>query len=311
MTLSPVPASPLSVRALTRRYGQHVAVHDLSFDVAAGEIVGLLGPNGAGKTTLLETIEGVQSPTQGEVFVFGHNPQSLPARIRAKIGFVFQRSALPEHVAVSQLMTLYRKVHGESEALDEIAAKLGLMHLHARVIGELSVGQRQRLSVFAALAGVPSLIVMDEPTSALDLRSRHAVWDVILNGKRERPLSGLIATHDMEEAQMLCDRVLFIEQGHLRGETPVSAQQRQSQATLSIRFAAPQAFMTSNPLLQKLIAQTEQCGSFWQIQCPKDLLPELIAIILAGESLHGFDARLEVNQQGLESAYLRHVAAAD
>jgi len=311
MTLLPLDARPLSVQALTRRYGEHIALRDLSLEVATGEVVGLLGPNGSGKTTLLETVEGVQSPTQGEVFVFGHKPRSLPAQIRANIGFVFQRNALPEHVTVSQFITLYRRVHGETETLNELVAKLGLAHLLKRVIGELSVGQRQRLSVFAALAATPSLVLMDEPTSALDLRSRKAVWDVILNGKRERALSGLIATHDMEEAQMLCDRVVFIEHGQLRGDLSVSARQGPPQATLLVRFSAPQEFVTAQPLLQKLIAQTKQNGISYQLQCPKEFLPEFISIVLAGEIAHGFDAQLEVNQHGLESAYLDHVSAAD
>jgi len=279
--------------------------------VAPGEVVGLLGPNGAGKTTLLETVEGVQSPTQGEVFVFGHKPRSLPAQIRANIGFVFQRNALPEHVTVSQFITLYRRVHGETETLNELVAKLGLAHLLKRVIGELSVGQRQRLSVFAALAASASLILMDEPTSALDLRSRRAVWDVILSGKRERSLSGLIATHDMEEAQTLCDRVLFIEQGQLQGEISASAGPGQRQSTLSVHFSAPRDFMAANPLRPELMAQTGQNGTSYHVQCPKELLPELISGVLAGEISHGFDAQLEVHQQGLESAYLNHIAAAD
>jgi len=311
MTFPPLNARPLSVRALTRRYGGHIALRDLSLEVATGEVVGLLGPNGAGKTTLLETVEGVQSPTQGEVFVFGHKPRSLPAQIRANIGFVFQRNALPEHATVSQLITLYRRVHGETEALNELVAKLGLAHLLTRVIGELSVGQRQRLSVFAALAGSPSLILMDEPTSALDLRSRRAVWEVILNGKRERSLSGLIATHDMEEAQTLCDRVLFIEQGQLQGQMSVSARQGHLQSTLSVLFTAPHDFVETNPLLQKLSTQTEQNGMSYQVQCPKESLSELIASVLAGEIHHDFNAQLEVKQYNLESAYLNHVTAAD
>jgi len=311
MTLTPLHAIPLSVRALTRRYGEHVAVHDLSLEVTQGEVVGLLGPNGAGKTTLLETVEGVQSPTQGEVFVFGHKPRSLPAQIRANIGFVFQRNALPEHVLVSQFITLYRRVHGETEVLNGLVDKLGLTHLLTRIIGELSVGQRQRLSVFAALAASPSLVLMDEPTSALDLRSRRAVWDVILSGKHERSLSGLIATHDMEEAQMLCDRVLFIEHGRLQGEISVTSKQKQPPPTLSVHFSAPRELVDEYPLLQKLIAQPTQGITPYQIQCPKDILSELVAIVMAGENVYGFNAQLEIRQQGLESAYLHHVSAAD
>jgi len=309
---SPFPSIlPLSVNALTRRYGQHIAVHDLSFEVSPGEVVGLLGPNGAGKTTLLETIEGVQTPTLGEVFVFGHPPRSLPGEIRAKVGFVFQRNALPEHATVSQLITLYRRIYGDTDVLNETVAKLGLTHLLKRVIAELSVGQRQRLSVFSALSAVPSLILMDEPTSALDLRSKKAVWDVILGGKRERSLSGLIATHNMEEAQILCDRVLFIEHGKLKGELQINDLYGQQQSTLSIRFSAPQDFVNNNTLLQELIPEDERETSSWQIQCPKTVAGELISTLLAGESSHGFDARLEISQQNLESAYLTHVSTAE
>jgi len=302
---------PLSVRALTRRYGEHIAVHDLSLEVGAGEVVGLLGPNGAGKTTLLETIEGIQSPTRGEVLVFGHKPSSLPSRVRAKVGFVFQRNALPEHATVAHIVALYRRLYGDTEAHHAMVEKLGLSHLLPRIIGELSVGQRQRLSVFAALAAPPSLILMDEPTSALDIRSRRAVWDVVLSGKRERSLSGLIATHDMEEAKMLCDRVLFIEKGQLQGEVPVSVMNEQPQSVLLVRFSAPQGFVEDNPLLQTLIPQAQQEGDSWQLQCPKKVLSDLVSTLLAGEHSHGFDARIEIRQQDLESAYLNYIKAAD
>jgi len=305
--------SPLSVRALTRCYGRHAVIRDLNFEVAPGEVVGLLGPNGAGKTTLLETVEGVQSPTQGEVFVFGYPPRSLSAEIKAKVGFVFQRNALPEHVTVSHLVTLYRRIYGNTEVLNETVVKLGLMHLFKRVIGELSVGQRQRLSVFAALSATPSLILMDEPTSALDLRSRKAVWDVILSGKRQRSLSGLIATHNMEEAQMLCDRVLFIENGQLKSELLVGDARGRQQKTLSICFSAPREFVCANALLRELIPQieSEQGLAFYQIQCPKSVVGELISVLMSGETSHGFDARIEIGQQNLESAYLAHVSTAE
>jgi len=303
--------TPLSIHALTRRYGNHLAVHDLSFEVSPGEVVGLLGPNGAGKTTLLETIEGVQIPTQGEVFVFGYPPRSLPADIRAKVSFVFQRNALPEHATVSQLITLYRRIYGDTEVLNEAAVKLGLTHLLKRVIAELSVGQRQRLSVFSALSTSPALIFMDEPTSALDLRSKKSVWDVILKGKRERSLSGLIATHNMEEAQMLCDRILFIENGQLKGDLLVNDMCEQEQSTLSVRFSAPQDFVIGNDLLRKLVSETEQGTSFYQIQCPKTIVSELISVILEGESSHGFDAQIEVSRQNLESAYFAHVSTVE
>jgi len=137
------------------------------------------------------------------------------------------------------------------------------------------------------------------------------VWDVILNRKHERSLSGLIATHDMEEAQILCDRVLFIEHGQLQGGMPVVAEPKQPPSTLSVRFSAPRELVDEYPLLQTLITKPMQGITPYQVQCPKDRLSELVSIVIAGENVYGFNAQIEIRQQGLESAYLDHVSAAD
>lgn len=304
------PALPLSVRALTRQYGQRKILRDISFDIRPGEIVGLLGPNGAGKTTLLETIEGIQTPTLGEVRVFGQLPRSLRSDVRAKVGFVFQRNSLPDHVTVWQLVSLYTSIFGKNEHQQTLLMTLGLGHLLTRFVGELSVGQRQRLSVFSALIASPTLVVMDEPTSALDLRSRRAVWEVIQNAKLTRSLSGLIATHDMEEAEALCDKVIFIDEGVLRGSVPLRAE-RNTRPTLSIRFEAPAEFVRDCLTFKAFAMTFDENSQTYQIDCPKDMLPEIIGVLVEGERSKGFDSKLAVGQHALESAYLSHVATAE
>lgn len=299
---------PLAVRALTRRYGARTVINDLSLEVRPGEIVGLLGSNGAGKTTLLETIEGIQSPTLGEISVFGYAPRRLPAQVRGQVSFVFQRNALPEHVTVGQFVRLYEQIHGPSTQMVQAAERLGLSHLLPRIIGELSVGQRQRVSVFAALAGSPALVLMDEPTSALDLRSRRAVWDAISEGKRERALAGLIATHDMEEAEVLCDRVLFLEGGQLRGSHPVTSPLLDDACTTIVEFDAPAAVLQSSALLNGFDLQRGNGNLRWKTHCPKQAVPDLVRNLLAAEQEFGFHTRIAINPQQIETAYLHHVS---
>ncbi|RMH92970.1 ABC transporter ATP-binding protein [Lysobacter pythonis] len=303
--------TPLDIQALTHRLGNRTVLHDLSLEVGLGELVGLLGPNGAGKTTLLEIIEGIQTPSLGEVRLFGHHPRRLPPAARARIGFIFQRNAIPEHATVAQLIELYRRVHGDSSTLQQTQQRLGLSHLLTRNAGELSIGQRQRVSVFAALAGSPSLVLMDEPTNALDLRSKRAVWDTIIERKREHTLSGLIATHDMEEAEALCDRVVFIEEGHLRGTLSLLAPAEAMPTMLNVDFHAPASFIHSSAAMQSVTVIAADRGDRWRARCPKEQIPGFNAALLEAEREHGFNARLGINPVETESTYLNYVSKAD
>lgn len=285
-------------------------LRDLSLEIRAGEVVGLLGPNGAGKTTLLETIEGIQSPTLGEVRVFGQPPRALDATTRANVGFVFQRNALPDHATVRQLISLYSSVFGDQPHQQALIDTLGLAHLLGRTIGELSVGQRQRLSVFSSLVSSPSLLIMDEPTSALDLRSRRAVWDVIVQAKRGRGLSGLIATHDMEEADALCDRVVFIDEGELRGGMGVRDGDG-DRARVPVRFRAPPGFVTEAPALANQDLAFDERSRLYLLHCPRHRLVEVVACLVEVERTRGFDTQLVVGGNALEAAYLSHVETAE
>jgi len=309
MVVSDFPA-PLAVAALSHSYGEREVLHGLDLEVATGEVVGLLGPNGAGKTTLLELVEGIQIPTLGGIQVFGHAPRAMPTSKRALLGFIFQRNALPDHVTVGQVINLCECVYGTSLYVNMLVASLGLGHLVLRLVGELSVGQKQRLAVFCALASSPSLVIMDEPTSALDLRSRHAVWNVILAAKHERNLSGLIATHDMEEAATLCDRVCFIEDGRLRGSLSTHMARAQA-AALVVRFRAPEAFVRECRAFGPHTLHRDVGNDGYRMECPKEHVSAVVEALLCGERSHCFDAALMVGQQTLEQAYYEHVSTAE
>ncbi len=310
MSLKLLDGTPpvVTVERVCIRYNEFLAVDDVSLHIHRGEIIGLLGPNGAGKTSLLEALEGIQKPASGSVSVLGHAPGKLPPSRRGELAFVFQRSALPGHASVSQLMDLYSRVFPNCEFGRQIAAVMGLNHLQESCIGDLSVGQRQRLSVFCALYGKPSMLIMDEPTSSLDIRSRRAVWDAVLQLKRQGGMSGIIATHDMTEAMELCDRVYFIEAGKICGEMTPGQEREHSSARLSIRFAAPDAFLANWPRLADAALTLQTGAEEHCLDCPKIIAAELIADIFQAELDLGFDARLTVRQTVIEQAYLKHIS---
>lgn len=296
------------VNSLSLHYNELIAVDEVSFQVNAGEIVGLLGPNGAGKTSILEALEGIQKPAAGNIRLLGYAPGQLPAGRRAELGFVFQRSALPPHVKVRQLMELYRSIFSDAEFGNQLAATLGLDHLRDRFVGDLSVGQCQRLSVFCAMFGKPSLMIMDEPTSALDIRSRRAVWDAIQLRKREGGMSGVIATHDMDEAMALCDRLYFIENGKICGELVTNQLSTRQAGRMSIHFKAPAQFIddwerADHPGVVLMPGEYSH-----DLECDKQMASAIIDDILQAEQRLGFSADLSVHQVLLETAYMQHIS---
>ncbi len=205
----------IEVDGLTMRYGDVVAVDDISFTVPAGEFFGLLGPNGAGKTTTLETIEGLREPTQGTVSIDGHDPSRREPELQRRIGVQLQSSSFFERLtAVEQLRTFGALYGVRASRLDELLEQVGLTEKADAQVEDLSGGQKQRLSIACALVHDPEVVFLDEPTAALDPQARRNLWDVLrsINGSGR---TVVLTTHYMEEAEALCDRVAIIDHGRL------------------------------------------------------------------------------------------------
>jgi len=203
----------LSVRNLVKKYGAVKAVDDLSFDVHTGEVFGLLGPNGAGKTTTLECIEGLRLPSSGSITAAGLNPQKDSRLLRKALGVQLQTSALPETMLVGEAMALVCAWHGTAIRRD-LLARFEIAGLQNRQYGQISTGQKRRLQLALALAGNPKLVVLDEPTAGVDVQGRAELHAAV----RELKASGvtlLLATHDMAEAETLCDRIAILINGRL------------------------------------------------------------------------------------------------
>lgn len=203
----------LQVHNLKKHYQQVAAVDGISFSVNSGEIFGLLGPNGAGKTTTLECIEGLRVPTSGSVSVLGLDPLKDHGKLRRVLGVQLQTSALPETMLVKEAMTLICAWHGLKPRLD-LLERFGLGEHLGRQFAKLSTGQKRRLELALALAGDPKLVILDEPTAGLDVQGRAQLHEAIRDLKRNG-VSLILATHDMAEAEMLCDRIAILIRGKL------------------------------------------------------------------------------------------------
>ncbi|MBP1202517.1 ABC-2 type transport system ATP-binding protein [Duganella sp. 1411] len=297
-----------SIVDVSKLYGDKLALDRVSMRVRHGEVIGLLGPNGAGKTTLLEILEGLQTPSSGLVSVFGKPPTELTPQERGQIGIVFQRYALPAYLTVAQLCDLYHRMYPAEADRNGLIKQLGLGHVMQQLVGDLSAGQTQRLSIFAALYGNKSLVLLDEPTSALDVRSRRAVWDALLLRKRQGNISGIIATHHMEEAMELCDRIYFIDGGKIKMHGAAQELLEQQASKISIKFTASEVFLEQLKATLPVDAQITLRGHQHMISCASTDAASLIGDILLLEKKNTLRINLTVTQPSLEDVYLSVIA---
>jgi ABC-2 type transport system ATP-binding protein len=204
----------IEVAHLRKRYRELVAIDDVSFSVAEGEIFGILGPNGAGKTTTVECVTGLRKPDSGRVRVLGLDPRADGAELHEMVGVQLQDSQLSGVLRVREILDLYRSFYRNPASSDEFMEALDLAGQRDARYKTLSGGQKQRLSIALALIGQPRVAVLDEMTTGLDPAARRGVWDFI-EGIRERGTTMILVTHFMDEAQRLCDRVTVINHGQV------------------------------------------------------------------------------------------------
>lgn len=207
-----VPA--IRVQNLVKKYGDFVAVNDISFSINEGEIFGIIGPNGAGKTTTVECISGLRMPDSGSISIYGLSPQKDRKRIRKFVGVQLQESALPPRIKVGEAVSLFASFYSNPLDPDELLESLGIMKTKNSIFKKLSGGQKQRLSIALALVGNPRIAILDELTTGLDPEARRETWSLI-EGIRDRGVTVILVTHFMDEAERLCDRLALINQAKL------------------------------------------------------------------------------------------------
>lgn len=199
----------LEVRNLTKHYRLVQAVKGISFSIPTGICFGLLGPNGAGKSTTIEMIEGIKTPSSGEILYKGA-PRGKD--FAQQCGIQFQSTALPDFLLVREVLTLFHSFYDKTLAIDELVSLCDLGEFLDQEANRLSGGQKQRLLLALALINDPEIVFLDEPTTGLDPQSRRRFWHLIDRIKKQGK-TVILTTHYMDEAESLCDDLVIIDHG--------------------------------------------------------------------------------------------------
>jgi ABC-2 type transport system ATP-binding protein len=204
----------IRVQNLVKKYGNFLAVNDVSFSIKEGEIFGIIGPNGAGKTTIVECISGLRVTDSGSISIYGLSPEKDRNEIRKFLGVQLQESELPPRIKVGEAVNLFASFYPSPLDPDDLLESLGILKFKSSNFKSLSGGQKQRLSIALALVGNPKIAILDELTTGLDPEARRETWSLI-EGIRDRGVTVILVTHFMDEAERLCDRIALINHGRL------------------------------------------------------------------------------------------------
>lgn len=301
-------STAVSFHQVTKAYGDVRAVDDLTLDLHPGETVALLGPNGAGKSSTLDLLLGLRHADSGTVRVFGTSPRE--AITAGRVGAMLQSGGLMAEVTVRELVRLACDLHPRPYRADDVLAAAGLTQLADRKVDKLSGGQEQRVRFALATAGANDLIVLDEPTTGMDVTVRQAFW-ATMREQADRGRTVLFATHYLEEADAIADRVLVLHRGRLLADG-TAAEIKAKAGARKVSFDLPD--LDADAALAEKLA--EKLGA----------LPFLTALDVSGHTvrlqstdadatvhaLYGlglYPRNLEVTGLGLEQAFVAITAA--
>ncbi|OGO39896.1 MAG: multidrug ABC transporter ATP-binding protein [Chloroflexi bacterium RBG_16_57_8] len=290
----------IEVEHLRKTYGQVVAVDDVSFHVAEGEIFGMLGPNGAGKTTTVECLQGLRHADSGRVRVIGLDPNTQAQQLRRVIGSQLQESALPDRIKVWEALDLFASVTPDAADWRVLLEQWGLAEKRNASFGNLSGGQRQRLFIALALVNNPRLVFLDEMTTGLDPAARRVAWDLI-RAIRDRGTTVVLVTHFMDEAESLCDRVAIVDHGRVVAADSPHGLIAQHAGQVCVIFT------TSNPEIGWLgqvphVQKVTRKGPRVEVEGTGPVLARVAASLVE----HGIEpSDLRVEQPSLEDVFLK------
>ncbi len=210
----------IEVDGLTKRFGDLVAVNEVSFTVGDGELFGLLGPNGAGKTTLIRMLTTLTPRTSGTARVAGHDIVREPDAVRHAIGVIPQALTSDPELTAEENLSLHSKLYGvpaseRKELIQRLLVAVDLEKFAKELVRNFSGGMRRRLEIARGLVHSPRILFLDEPTTGLDPVSRTNVWEMIRKLREEAHLTILLTTHYMDEADRLCERIAIVDHGNL------------------------------------------------------------------------------------------------
>jgi ABC-2 type transport system ATP-binding protein len=292
----------IEVEKLTKRYGDLLAVNDISFNVRKGEVFALLGPNGAGKTTTVEIIDTIRTPTSGKVSLLGMDVTKKKHDIVPRIGVLPQGFSSFDRITVRETLQYYSRLFRRRNT--DVDALIDLVNLRDKTeehYKNLSGGLQQRLGIAIALVNDPEVVFLDEPTTGLDPRARREVWDVLL-GLKKKGTTVFLTTHYMEEAELLADTVAIISKGKIiaMGSPGELIESNANYLVLTLQFIDGKAF----EIIRKIgfePVHDYQKNIKVRVEHTDDVRKMLNAIKDAGMSLHSMDVR----KPNLEEVFLK------
>ena len=230
-------APRIEARGLSKRYGDLIALNDISFQVGKGEVVGFLGPNGAGKTTTMRILTGFIPPTEGSIAIAGYDIFDQPLDARRAVGYLPESPPVYPEMNVRGYLNYVAKLkdvarNRRKEAIDQALERCGLTHVQGRVIGLLSKGYRQRVGLAQAIVHEPPVLVLDEPTVGLDPIQIAEIRQLIVDLAKPGDSGGqtvILSTHILAEVEAICRRVLIINQGSMVLDAKLSELEAQGQ----------------------------------------------------------------------------------
>ncbi len=301
------PDRVISVSGLTKRFGATIAVNDVSFDVPRGELFGFLGPNGAGKTTTIRMLTGILTPDAGTVSIEGIDIQKHPIAAKMHMGIIPEMSMVYTDLTAKQNITLAGRFYGmhrraAEERTDQLLELFGLAERKDDRVEGFSKGMKQRVLIASALVPNPRVLFLDEPTSCLDVQSQRLIRGTI----REMNDAGttvLLTTHNIEEANALCDRVGIINRGELVAVDTPAHLRHAFQETQSVEVAFDRPADVSAIEGSGLVNRTEREGDRWRFYTddPDALVKQIFAF---AEAQRLAFAALNIEGASLEDVFV-------
>jgi ABC-2 type transport system ATP-binding protein len=300
--MATAPEHAIDVERLTKRYGDLLAVNDISFHVRTGEVFAFLGPNGAGKTTTVEIIETIRPPTSGNVRLLGMDVTTRKRDIVSRIGVLPQGFSSFDRITVRETIQYYARLFGRRNTdIDGLIELANLKDKNNEQFRNLSGGLKQRLGIAIALVNDPEVVFLDEPTTGLDPRARREVWDVLLSLKKNGK-TVFLTTHYMEEAELLADTVAIISKGTIiaMGSPSELIESNANYLVLTLRASGGAPFDILQRMGFEPVHDSHQNIKV-KVEHTDDILKILTALKDAGASSLGVDVR----KPNLEAVFLK------
>jgi ABC-2 type transport system ATP-binding protein len=292
---------------LVKRYGDTLAVDDVSFSVPEGTVLGLLGPNGAGKTTTVRMMTTLARPTSGTARVAGHDVSREPDAVRSSMGLTGQAATVDELLTGRENLALIGALYGLSrsytrQAGSDLLERFSLADAADRVVKTYSGGMRRRLDLAVSLIATPPVLFLDEPTTGLDPRSRVELWEV-LRGLVKDGTTLLLTTQYLEEADQLADRIVVVDRGRIIAEgTPLQLKDQSGQASIVVTVSTAADLPVAERMLREHVGSVHVDESARQLTAPAEGLRDMTRIAAVFEQ-----SRIELDDLGLKRPSLDDV----